>query len=216
MCIRDRHVGVCELGRLLEQQAGEVDGDVTQADDRDTRDPRQVEAGNARGARAPLGKGSPRADAGQALPRDVEQPIRCGPGRVDDGVERRQQVVALQVPVEVHRPQEPDAGVVEDRRALLDELATGGVIRGDAVPDQPERHRTPVEDVQPDAPRGALQQFGRRCQARRTPTDDRDAVAGPRLLTHGRQRYRSATVTPVPTTSGSWRRPRSPDSRCRR
>ena len=81
---------------------------------------------------------------------DVEVAVGARAGREDDGVVELLQVVELEVGAVVDVAEEADAVMGEHALERLDDLLDPRVVRRDAVADQAERGRVPVEDVDRD------------------------------------------------------------------
>jgi len=196
------HVGCAERGWLLQQDPGHVDGDIADADHDGV-----PHAGHRLrfGVRVPGVPGDElagRTAAGQVLAGNAEVSVIGSADRVDHRVVGGDQFGGCDVPAELDKAEEAHpVGLEHPGQRGCDGL-DAGVVGSDAVAQQPERGRQPIEDVHQHTGVG---DEGCRCvQAGRPGTDDRDPswlicrhalnVVGRRDRSHATFRARNSTT----------------------
>ena len=151
--VQDRlgDVGVAQLVRALEQDAGNIDGDVARPDHRGLLGVQDELIQSAVGVSAvPVDEIGGREAAGQVLPGNSHPAIDGGTGGIDHGVMSACQIRTGKVRAELHTAQEVDVGVFQDLTQGADHALDLEVVRSNAVAHQTVGGGQSVHDVDVD------------------------------------------------------------------
>ena len=129
--------------------------------------------------------------AGQVLAGDVETLVAAGAERVDHRVHAAPQLVGGQVLADRHVAVEPHAGLLQRPLQGVADRADRRVVGRDAVADQPERHRQPVQHGHVDRHVALLGEGLGGVDAGRSGADDRHHE-GWRIVGRGSGQWRGA------------------------
>jgi len=120
-----------------------------------------------------------RVGAGQVLPRDPQPVVGGRPERVDDAVVALQQLLAADVPAQLHPAEEAKARLARRLGVALGDRLDLGMVGRHARAHQPERGGQGVEDVHLEA---LPEQLLGGIEAGRPGADDRDACHAARII----------------------------------
>ena len=165
---------------VLGQHAGDVEGHVAVADDRDLAGLERPGAREVRVAVVPGHELGGPVHAPEVVAGDVQRGVVDGSGGEDHGVVVGAEVGEGQVPAELHVAEEADVAAPQDGAQRGDDALDPGVVGGHAVADEAERGRVAVEQVDADLELPVLHGLGlgehvRGVDAGRTGADDGDA-----------------------------------------